>query len=1114
MFRQVGIGAAAVLTIGLLAAGCSEDGDTIIAGGGSLLQNQDSTPFSGITTNNLSPDGGGFSPNGANAGAFTVTFNCDNAKSDGTFGGDNSAIVLFTTTGSGPTATRVFASYFANSNFTPPVELEAADRDYAIAPGDGFGSDVLDGYICMPLNTATYQSGNSTPAAQVNTVRENNGNWVIIGDYVTKFTQPGQEEGTSSTLGKGARRTIGSWVFLKAEASNSLSTSTKVGGLTREFRYGFQRTGDEIATSHTTGALGVRVPANNVMSYGVASDGLCGQASWSANGAAGVTPFTGAQAGPNLGINGAGVNASGAANTSLANNYSVGESVSALTVLFTQIETTSSSDGDGLRRSSLDTGTMRGDGLFLRHRNFNLETLTWGTEARISTGISISSGSTAAGSGVFSNFFSYNNTVFFRYMDASMNTNATGFAALSQNTLAIGSKQEIIAATRFTDGGSGVATQAGTVDISTDAFCTTTSGAGTPGSHHTTVQNTNVFPNVEPSHEKSEFFSFMADSTDTQSIYGADEGLDDLTLFYKLADDTNGLVLSTSTGSTGSGPNEDAELAVVALPGTGTLSAATVFASAAGTNPLRISGAHAVDGQNITATVNNNLTDAIDKVSFAMNRTGSWIGVAFTRNAGVSLDGNFQKNLYANIYQTFRKVTSSTQAGATGGVAATMQNRVLASGPVVVDAPGGVNALTQNAGNGVNTAVNAVAWQGKACYRGWQSNKDVMSLFFEQSDGTGDRVFGARLTVATNGTSAAPLAPTLTNDTAVELNFTNDVSGDATFFNVTGGTPGTATFEWLNGNARVTDSDYFASCDAGFSGTATGSTGGNVYVTFVRVDDGTQRVAGSSSGSGDSDLGDVSIYATVFSGTAFETPVKIGTTADTNEDIGAQIGFGVNLTQAIATSTDIKLLSVDCLPNNTDITSKPSYPALGDSFKIVTSMQDRDGSTQTTATGATPVLVPGNSSGLLVPMFRVLRAANSTSTPTQLTVGTRMFPSTENTTASPFVFPVRLAHEAGLTTNLQNFETCQKGSTLAFVFRINSQVWYQVTTGDAAEVLRDGATGQINPGLITTNTSADSLSMTLWCCTDGNGDTGAAIMNTTQQDVAGTTRHIVADAQF
>jgi len=59
MFRQVGIGAAAVLSIGLLAAGCSDDGDTIVVGGSGDLNNNDSVSLTSVASNNLAPDGGG-----------------------------------------------------------------------------------------------------------------------------------------------------------------------------------------------------------------------------------------------------------------------------------------------------------------------------------------------------------------------------------------------------------------------------------------------------------------------------------------------------------------------------------------------------------------------------------------------------------------------------------------------------------------------------------------------------------------------------------------------------------------------------------------------------------------------------------------------------------------------------------------------------------------------------------------------------------------------------------------------------------------------------------------------------------------------------------------------
>lgn len=1069
MFRQVGIGAAAVLTIGLLAAGCSKDGDTVVRGGFGLLINQDVTPFSGVQDNNLASDGGAFSGNASaiTAGSFTVTFNCDNPKSDGTFAGDDTAIVLFSQANN-----RVYASYYSGGTFTPPVELEAADRNYGVAVSNA-GS--LAGYICMPLNTSNYQSTNASPGTEVNTVRNNDGNWVIIGDFVTSFVLPGQNiNGTG--LGKGVRRTIASWVFLKNESGNSLSTSSAVGGVTREFRYGFQRSGDEIATSHVAGAIGA-APANNVMSYGVASDGLCGQASWTGNN---TTPFTGNQAGPSSVAN----------NTVLGNNYSVGESVSNLTVLFTQIETTLSSDGDQLRRAVNDTATQRGEGLFLRYRNFNLATLTWGTEARIQTGIDINNGtgSTEAGAGVYSDFHTYNNTVFYRYMDASMLVN-TGTTFVT-NTLQIGTRHDILAATRFTDQANGTATQDGTIDVSTDTFCVTVANAaGTPGAHHITVPAT-TGTITNGSVETSNFFAYNG-SARTQSIYGADEGLGDMSLFYSLADGTNG---SNSPANTGSGPNQDAELAVVGLPSAGTLQASSLTTNF-GTNPLRISGNHAVDGQTVTAGTNNNLADPIiGSPEFAMNRTGEWIGVAFRRRQGVSLNNNFQTNLYANIYQTFRIVASTTQAGATGGVAATMQNRVLAAGPTVIDSPSS-GSLNAAAANGVEIPVNAMRWQGKACYRGWQSNKDIMSLFFEQSDGTGDRVFGARLTVTIGGTSTAPAAPTLANASAVELAFTNNVLGNAAF-NTSAGAPGTSSFEWLNGNGRVTNTAHFATCDSGLDNNG---AGGSVYVTFTRVDDGTNTDSGTN------DLGDVSIYATVFNGTAFETPVQIGTTADTNEAIAG-----------IATSNNIRLLSVDCLPNNTDITNNPSYPNAGSSTFIVTTMQDREGSTLTTASGAsTPTVVSTNASGLLVPMLRTLRATNATASPALNSVQTRLTPSVQNTATDPFVMPVNLAHTANLTTSLTSLFTAQNGSTLHFAFLIDGQVWYQVTTGDTAEVLREASTQQVNPGLISNFASSNATGLAAFTCVNGTGDATAAILTYNKIDDGGTTnRAFVADAQF
>ncbi|MBL4844533.1 MAG: hypothetical protein JKY65_03315 [Planctomycetes bacterium] len=1087
MFRQVGIGAAAVLTIGLLAAGCSEDGDTIIAGGGALLNNQDSTPFSGLTNNNLAPDGGGFSSNGSPAVLFTVSFNCDSPKSDGTFSGDNSAIVLFTLGNN-----RVYASYYANGTFTPPSELEAADRDYGTAVA-------LDSYICVPLNTGNYQSANTSPGAEVNRVRANNGNWVIIGSFNTLFNLPGASIDNASSLGRGQRRTLGSWVFLKGEVNNSTSTSAAVGATTREFRYGFQRVGDEIPNVHVSGGLAANTvgatdaPANNVMSYGVATDGLAGQAGWTGQD---VAPGAPGQAGPTQ-----------TTGTTLENKYSAGEDVSCLAVVFTQIETTLSEVS--LRRAVLDNVTQRGDGLFLRYRSFNLDTLTWGTDTRISRGISIhgTTGSTEVGSGVYSDFNTYNNTVFFRYMDASMRVeNGGGTPANTVNTLDLQFRRTILAAARFTDQANGTCTLAtsGVIDVSTDAICVTkANAAGTPGTHLTEV------PTVAPasftplsSREVSNFFPYNGESSQ-QSIYGADEGLGDLTLFFSLADGT------TSSGTdTGSAANKDAELAVVVIGSTGALSTTTSFV--AGTNPVRISGTHAVDDIGITTlratapTTAVNLADGIGTPCFSMNRTGEWIAAAFIRRTGVTENQQFQTDLYANVYQTFRLNSSTTQAG-TSGVAANVNLRVLAGGPVIVDSPTSGSLLAPGpAFIGNQIPVNTFCFQGKACYRGWQSNKDVVSLFFEQSDGTGDRVFGARMTVTLGGSSGAPAPPALAAVTAVESVFANNVLGPAAFA-TTAGAPGTSSFEWLQGNGDVTKNAHFQSVD---SGPDSSGNGGSVLVAFTRVDDGTSTDAGNN------DFGDVSVYATIFNGTAFETPVKIGTTADTNETLGF-VGTAPLATfpgiENLATSNNIRINKLACLPNNTDITNRPSYPTVADSTYVAILLTDRAGASLQIPTGGATTVLSGNASNFLTLGARVLQKTDTTGASPKNSVQTRIN-GVENTTLNPFTLPLALMHEGGLSTNIGGVECCQSGNTLRVVLEFNGQLWYQATT-DGLQWLRQTSTGLANPGLISNFSSADVTNgVNLSCCTDGKGDALSAILQFTKQDINGTSRFFVADS--
>jgi hypothetical protein len=1077
--RQILQGAGVVLALGILVAGCSKDGDTFLSGGGSLLQNTDTTPFGRIVTNNLAPDGGGFTPNASNHSAWQVAFNCDAPKSDGSFSGDESAIVLFSLANN-----RVYASHFLAGSFTPPSELEAADRDYGVAVA-------LNSYIMIPLNTANYQAGAASPAAEVNAVRANAGAWLILGEFQTIFVTPGQKIDDATTIGKGVRRTLGSWVFLKSERDKSLSTAT-LGGAVREFRHGFQRSADEVPTALTAGGIGT-APPNSVMSYGVATDGLAGQAVFRGQG----NPFGITSTDRAFWLRGGQSGATMQPNFESA-RYRAGEDVSLLAAVFTQVESSLASQGDALRRSSLDAVTKSGGQAFMRYRTFSLATLSWGTEGQISTGIRTAdgSGATEAGAGVTTDIQSYNGTVFYRYMDASLRTNSSG--TFTVDTLDIVSNRFMIAATRFLDAGNGSCAinsvgTANAIDVSTDAFCVSTSGPGVPGAHTTSVPSTTaaVGPtNPAPSFENAVFlrsFEFTPDRDDYRTIYGPDEGLEELSLFFRLADGT-----ASGTGATGSGPNADAELAVVALAKSGALSTS---AFVAGTNPLRISGAHATDNQANTqasTTTNIQLTDRAGNEHFALNRTGRWLAIGFTRDTGVGENNAFGTDLYVNVYQPFRLVSSNT-GGGTGGTAANMQDRFLAAGPTVVNSTLSINAASTN---GNRLPVNGFAFQGNACYRGLQSDSNVLNLFFEHSDTTSDRVFASRLQVTLNGSSTAPAAPTLAAGAPVELTFTDKVSGDAAFNNANG-TPGPSSFDFVDRGASIGSPTRFSTTDAGPDQGNASAPLGNALVVFRRVDDAT------TVDSGGNDLGDVSIYATTFNGTAFETPVKICTTGDSNELVAGNLTGG-----------SIKIDSLVATHRNTDIAGRPNFPTHGDEGYFVVLFKDREAGL-TTASGAnTTTVVPGNATSRIAQYARRIGFMNSASGPAlpAASIAERVRPAVTNTSTAPFALPSQLDHAQGAATDASKILVCSNRSGVGVVFRFNNQVWYQATS-DGLDWLRESGTGLPNPGLVSNFSSADvaaDADFELHCCGDNEGNQGAGFVLFRKADVGGTTRGFAA----
>lgn len=137
MFRNIGFGAAAVLAVGALAIGCSEDGDTIV-GGNALLT--DLFPGNQIFENNVADDGKAFTNQGqdANNGNAEIFWNV----SDGT------AIALYqlqSTNGN----ILFYAVYFNGNSFSTPVQIYGAD-------GGAFENPqaAVQGFKAMWLNTA------------------------------------------------------------------------------------------------------------------------------------------------------------------------------------------------------------------------------------------------------------------------------------------------------------------------------------------------------------------------------------------------------------------------------------------------------------------------------------------------------------------------------------------------------------------------------------------------------------------------------------------------------------------------------------------------------------------------------------------------------------------------------------------------------------------------------------------------------------------------------------------------------------------------------------------------------------------------------------------------
>lgn len=1180
MFRQMGIGAAAVLSIGLLAAGCSDDGsDTILLAGGEL-NNNDNSSLTTISSNNLAPDGGGLSQNDADVREFAVTFNCDCCGSDGTFSGDNSAIVLFEVQdGNGAGDFRIYGCHFDGSTLSPPVELFGDDRD------DTKGVN-LSSFVCIPMNTSGYQASSSTTG--VAATQANDGNWLILGAAQTLFQDPVINNTTgggnmTTTNARGKRWALYSWRFVKANRDVPTGSLT-YNAITETFRYGFEETGDIVNTTFqgggatannvptSAGNSPLAVPPNHVTSYGFVSDTLCGQARFGGNSLPFSPTAAGAVAyGHIAGANAATSTAFGYAIPRISNNnanqgmdsgavvadflgyrtpsYTVGESTSYITAVWTQV--CNSFSGGGSFTSSGTGGTHAGGHeLQLRSRGFDMANMVWeANEAEIVEPAARNANTTnlRAGTAPFPTFYVSNNFLYFKYADASLavnhgtslNQNLLGLVPLNgagndvdwfqdetggheggrlKRTTAAQDRtfwEEIIAVQRFVDDGDGTSSPSGAVvDLSSDTNTRTGTASHTLTNPTVVTNGRDIYP------ADREIANFNGSG---QSILGPDGGNAEYSLFYVMADNSN------TTGNV----NIDSELCVVVHD--------TAGAFVAGTNPNRISGTSVADfhsgvlnglsdkggnaqslledpivpngTQGTVAAAGGNGTQGSSAgaqptytstgygptyFSLCVNRTGTWAGIAYKKDTGASSGavgaGSFHQGLFVTFYQPFRTVSGTTGTGTAANVdvrtTAAMEVNSTGLTPATytpgnrADAGGIAGALpdSESFRNWDNFPVNSYAWQGKLGYRcGMQSNANVVSLFFEQSDATSDRVWGRQMTVTVGATGTPTVAFT---GAAAELDASDAIASHASHTRVNGTTTvnGASTFPFIDKDGTATN---LRTCDSGVD--VAGATG-QVLVVYRKIVDNTTT---------DGDLADAQVRAVVWSGTAFGTSTAIDTRTNENAAVEPSTGNNNNTNPTNSSNDNVAgsatvtapagnpHTSLVCTPNNQDIASLPSYPTVAGEVSITIFMTDKEATT--TATGGVNTVSTNASRRLALYARKWTPVVTGT---TALDVAGRILPTTTGD-----VQPVQADHDGGASDDVTSISTFQNGGTIGALFETENQLWVNVTTDGGVTFFQNGTSS--NPALLSNNSAEDVLAapaFRFFPCTDANGDVTNGIL--------------------
>lgn len=1134
MLRQVVTGAAAVMTVGLLAVGCGSDGDTIIGSTGGILNNNDQFPASSIFTNNVWVDGGGFSPNDADLTGYRVIWSCDAADSDGEFQGDNSAIVLFQVqTQTTPARTEQYVSHYNGQNFTQPEQMIGVDQDETVAPGP------LNSVVALQLNTSDYTTSVQADQARV---RMNDDNWLVVWSATTFTNNPQNAITQVQTSSVGPHRTIYYTVFRKESRDTNETTLSDFIGATANpvtLRHGWVLPGIEVVptgfrsgpASDTVTGLAVATNPSDVQSFGLVSDGFAGQASFGSDalpalgtGAlAQATSYTVAVPSVNGNRLGTGV---GNTSTFRAASFRGGERTTMVQVFYTQNISSIDSTGPSV---STNVGTQSNGRIAAFNASFNLTTLQWETPSEfrpVAARNANNSTTTSPGTGFYPTFHTYNNQVFYKYLDASLAV-GTNLDPLAIDNAGVtyaydnvgGHEGGIMNSRAFYEDIIGVATFVndgdGTSSIVTGSIldlAAHTSAAGTHDLTNPTSNGGNTI-NVAPNREMMNF-NATTGSKGGQFIFGADEGLGDTTIFYSSADNTR-------AGGADSAQNNivRAGYAAAINPAAGTLVAGSpvvwsahrgahhnqfVNTTNTGTedikkDPLVAQGTVSSNGGDGNSDISPNAQNDEDSQSISatgrtawyfdatINRTGEYIVLTYLQDLGTSL--GFHRAVNVVTYQPFR-----TSTGTTGGQTGTQVNVNLRfTAPLEVSQTGSPVSITQPAQSGNSNAemnsrwdalpANSACIQDKVDYRcAYQSNNRVLHVLWEQSDATEDRLFSRRITFAPTA-SGTPTQNTL--GTIVEYETNNLVAGRLNNNDGLTGFTHRTTFTALDGTFSPIfgGTSGLVASDLGATDSQ-GANSGSLFLVFAKVTDAT---------SSDGDFGNAEVFLVTNVNDAITNRISIGRAV--NEDFSTipagnfntgTFNVSANSTTTV-TAAKHSVAAVLCV-NAQSITNIAQSSTSQPNALYIYMLAPASGSTN--GSGYT---------GLFTRKVN-LETFRGGQGGTTATFSGSIIPSAGLTGpgSTGYSEPARLDHN--LHSNVTNVQTAQAGTGAMVDWQQDHHVWGQITTDGENYYVENGGP---NPALVDQDSAADAINYSVSVCTDSDCNARNGIIGIEKYDFNG-----------